>query len=125
MLGNNYLNLYQTDFYKKEVELFQKNNDIQGLKNFEQRFSLANALYTESKKCIGFIGETPENSAMCVIGESEIINEILNQDRSIFEILRDAEGIERTTRPSEKLTFLEASITVCLEHLEKKQGINR
>ena len=125
MLANNYSNLYQSDFYRKEVEFFQKNNDAQGLANFEQRFSLANVLYTESKKCIGFTSRDPETALMSVVGESELINAILGQDKSVFEILRDAEGVERTTRPNEILTSLAASITVCSEHLEKIQGMHR
>lgn len=125
MLDNNYLNLYQSDFYKKEVDFFKSSNDTKGLANFEQRFSLANALYTESKKCIGFTSRNPEEAAMMITGNSDIITNILSSDQSIFEILRDAEGIERTVRPSETLTYLEAAISVCEKHLEEiKQNSN-
>ena len=126
MLDNNYLNLYQSDFYKKEVDFFKSNNDTKGLLNFEQRFSLANTIYTESKKCIGFIGETPNEQAMMITGNNDTITTILSSDQSIYEILRDAEGIEKTTKPSKKLTALEAAIRVCEKHLENiKQNNNR
>ncbi len=129
MLDNNYLNLYQSDFYKKEVDFFKSSNDTKGLANFEQRFSLANALYTESKKCIGFTSRNPEEGGMMVIGNSDIITTILSSDQSIFEILRDAEGVERTVRPSKTSTSLEAAISVCEKHLEEikqnSNGMNR
>jgi hypothetical protein len=119
MLDNDYLNLYQSDFYKKEVNFFNSNNDTEGLENFEQSFSLANTLYTESKKCIGFTDTDPKYAAMTVSGNNDIITTILSSDQSIFEILRDAEGIERTVKPSKNMTSLEAAIKVCEKHLEK------
>ena len=117
MLDNNYLNMYQTDFYKKEVEFFRANQDTEGLADFEQKFALANALYTESKKCIGFSGSDPKNVAMSVIDNSDVITAILSSDPSVFEVLRDAEGVEKTVRPGKRLTSLAAAIIVCREHL--------
>ena len=118
MLDNNYLNMYQTDFYKKEVEFFKANQDTKGLADFEQKFALANALYTESKKCIGFSDRNPETAAMSVIDNSDVITAILSSDPSVFEILRDAEGVEKTVRPGKNLTCLAAAIFVCREHLD-------
>lgn len=119
MLANNYSNLYQTAFYKQKVEFFKSNNDPQGLENFEAMFSLANTLYTESKNCIGITNVDPKEAAMMVIRYSAIIMTILSSDKSIFEILRDAEDIEEIVKPSKKLTYMQAAIRVCKEHLEK------
>lgn len=119
MLGNDYLNLYQSDFYREKVEFFNSNNDTKSLNEFEQRFSLANALYTESKNCIGV-----NNYIMVVLQNSDIITAILSSDQSIFEILRDAADTERTVRPSETMTYLQAAVTVCKDHLEKIKKSN-
>ena len=119
MLGNDYNNLYQSAFYAEEVKFFQSHNDEKGLRGFEEKFALANALYTESKKCIGFTSLNPEEAAMTIVGSSDIITTILSNDSSIFEILRDANGTEKNYRPSKRLTSLDAAVIVCEEHLKE------
>lgn len=125
MLSNNYSNLYQSNFYRKQVAFFQENNNIQGLMDFELKFSLANVLYTESKKCIGFTDRDPKLALMSVVRDSALISAILSQDESVLDILREAESFDKITQPNERLSSLAASITVGEEHLRQLQEMSR
>ena len=115
-LANNYSNLYETDFYKKELKFL--GSDEAALHKFECLAALANALYTESSQHIGFTSKKPENALMCSVGESKIIKGILREHPEAIEVLRDAAGIDRKYHPSTKLTALDAAVNICKEHLE-------
>lgn len=111
MLDNNFVTLYKTDYYEMKMYFSDKKNiDLE----FEIKFSYANILFLESKKCIDFVDNKIE-----VVRESKIIYSILEQDKSIFEILKDASNIEKITYTGKGMTYLDAAIIVCVEHLNK------
>ena len=86
---------------------------------------MANLLYIESKKYIGFSKIDSEDAETFVTGESELIKAILRHDETIIEVLRDAEEIEKATHQAEKLSSLASVINVCEYHLQKIQKIHK
>ena len=119
MIANNYSNLYQCKYYSEMVEFYKKTNNKKDLLDFEQSFSLANVLYTESKKCVAFRHPNEEYGSMSIIGESEVIKAILRQGLDGYSMLRLIESKDNEINSSETLTSLEAAVDVCNHTLSK------
>lgn len=130
MLENEYLNLYQSDYYKQQVAVLQDKKDVIGLRDFEQNMAIANLLYTESKKCIAFTSNNPEDKTtrMVFVRESETIKFILAQEEGILEILEEIRNVEEALHPTERVTQLDATISVCEKHkqnMQEEKGIRK
>lgn len=117
MLENCYSNLYQSEFYQKA------SNECTDRDEFERRFALANVLYTQGLRCLGFTGSDGkgnEPALMMVLRNSSVINQILISDESALELLKEADSYERETRPALfRCTAIHAAIFACDEHLKR------
>lgn len=125
MLSNNYLSLYQTDFYWEQRENYIKNKDMEGIIDFERRFALSNVVYIESKNCIGLTSQNPETTAVAGTDHSEIISVLLANNPNINTTLHAINSSEEELHPSSKMTYLQMAIRVCEEHMQTNNRTHR
>lgn len=118
MLANNYANLYECDFYKKQVEIYKKKQP-EMYTNFERNFALTNILYTESKRHY----RLNSNNELKISGHSDCIEFILNKYPYVFDTLKNISAMDEIFNSSEGLTSIQAAIAVCEEYLNKEKTL--
>lgn len=120
MLENKYANLYQSNYYKQQVNRLQKRKNKIEWKDLEQKMALANIVYIESKNCISFANDK-KNTYLLFRKESEIINSIIKQKEGILETLEEISFLEESLHPTTKITQLDIATSVYRKHQQNMQ----
>jgi len=111
MVVNEYVNLYESDYYKNKASLYNFNRNDNGLNKFENDFVIANAIYVESKNCY----ELRDDGIY--IKKSELINRFLSEHLNVIDILNEVYEFEKRTNKGDFISAIELCVMVCESHL--------
>ena len=118
MIDNDYTSLYDAFYYEMKLYYMTSDTSNKEFREFLSNMALANAVYVESKKCFSIV-----DNQVHFDKESNVIYLILETYPHIYDVLKDAMEIEKITYINGNVTYLQAAVIVCDEHLKKMSKV--